>query len=82
MIQQEGRRGDSTEEADPTSKRKSVSTKTGSLLTDAYKNQSRLFSPLKRHLLRDVACVAGAKRGGRGGGRKAGKRGKGMESLL
>ena len=30
----------------------------------------------------NVACVAGAKRGGRGGGRKARKRGKGRERLL
>ena len=29
-----------------------------------------------------VACVAGAKRGGRGGGGKARKRGKGRERLL
>ena len=30
----------------------------------------------------NIACVAGAKRGGRGGGRKARKRGKGRERLL
>ena len=32
--------------------------------------------------VRNLACVAGAKRGGRGGGRKARKRGKGRERLL
>ena len=34
----------------------------------------------RRHF--EIACVAGAKRGGRGGGRKARKRGKGRERLL
>ena len=41
---------------------------------------------IKKKTVRNIACVAGAKRGGRGGGRgggrKARKRGKGRECLL